>query len=123
VDDERTVRTITSKILENFGFQVILANDGDEAIEKFREHRDKIVSVLMDLTMPKVDGEEAFRQLRAIDPAVKVILMSGFNEQEAVRRFTGKGLGGFLQKPFRPDALRAKLQELLGGASGAKPAQ
>ena len=113
-DDERTVRMVTGRMLEAFGFTVIAVNGGVEAVEAFRENQSDIVAVLMDLTMPNMDGEEAYRQLRAIDPGVKVVLMSGFNEQEAVRRFTGKGLAGFLQKPFRPEVLQAKLHELLG---------
>ena len=113
VDDERTVRLVTSRMLEQFGFKVLLAANGAEGVERFGDHREEITCVLMDLTMPVLDGENAYREIRAIDPNARVILMSGFNEQEAVQRFTGKGLAGFVQKPFRPDALRAKLQQVL----------
>ena len=95
---------------------MILAADGAEGIAQFRERRAEISAVLMDLTMPHIDGEEAFRQIRAMDPGAHVLLMSGFNEQEAIDRFTGKGLAGFLQKPFRTEQLRAKLRQLLAGA-------
>lgn len=113
VDDERTVRLVTSRMLEQFGFKVLQGTNGAEGVEQYSDHRDEISCVLMDLTMPVLDGEHAYRDIRAINPDAKVILMSGFNEQEAVQRFTGKGLAGFLQKPFRPETLRAKLQQVL----------
>jgi len=113
VDDEQTVRTVAARMVEKCGFTAITANNGQEGVEKFKAHRDEIVVILMDLTMPHLDGESAFRELRALAPEVRVILMSGFNEQDAINRFTGKGLAGFIQKPFRPDALRRKLKEVL----------
>ncbi|MEQ1858918.1 MAG: response regulator [Chthoniobacteraceae bacterium] len=115
VDDEPTVRTVAARIIEKFGFTAIVAADGREGVEKFLAHRSEIVAVLMDLTMPHLDGESAFRELRAIDPDVRVVLMSGFNEQDAINRFTGKGLAGFVQKPFKPETLRRKLKEALEG--------
>jgi PAS domain S-box-containing protein len=116
VDDEETVRAVTARMLENFGFTPILASDGTEAVRIFGAAPSEFVAVLMDLTMPNMDGEETFRRLRHLAPGVRVILMSGFNEQEALGRFTGKGLAGFLQKPFRPDQLRTRMQQLLQGA-------
>ncbi len=115
VDDEETVRTVCARMAESFGFKAILAVDGLQGVERYKAQRAEISAVLMDLTMPHMDGEETFRQLRALDPGVHVILMSGFNEQEAINRFTGKGLAGFLQKPFKPDQLRTKLQQLFSG--------
>ena len=116
IDDEETVRTVSARLLESMGFKVILANDGLDGLEKYKAHRPEIRLVLMDLTMPHMNGEEAFRHLRAIDPELPILLMSGFNEQEAINRFTGKGLSGFVEKPFRADSLRAKLQSIGLGA-------
>jgi PAS domain S-box-containing protein len=112
-DDEETVRAVAARMLEKIGFSVVLAGDGEEAVQRFQEGDGQFAAVLMDLTMPHVDGEEAFRRLRQISPNVRIILMSGFNEQEAINRFIGKDLSGFLQKPFKPEQLRAKLQMLL----------
>ncbi|MFT6752843.1 MAG: two-component system cell cycle sensor histidine kinase/response regulator CckA, partial [Candidatus Azotimanducaceae bacterium] len=70
------------------------------------------------LTMPHMDGEEAFRELRRIQPDVKVILCSGYNMQDATQRFTGKGLADFLEKPYQMRKLREKLIKLL--SSGAE---
>ena len=69
---------------------------------------------MLDLTMPKMNGEEAFRCLRAITPDVKVLLCSGYSEQQAVRHFVGGGLAGFLQKPYLRETLAQKLRAILG---------
>jgi PAS domain S-box-containing protein len=113
IDDEETVQAVAARMLEILGFRVLLANDGREGLETYREHRVEITGVLMDLTMPHLDGEETYRELRAIDPAVRVLLMSGYNEQEAVARFVGKGLAGFIQKPFSIEDLKASLRTIL----------
>jgi len=109
IDDEESVRTVTGRMLKSLGFDVLTARNGREGLHVFSAHLDRISAVLLDLTMPEMDGEEAFRELRNIQPNARVILMSGFNEQEAGARFVGKGLAGFLQKPFTPDELRERL--------------
>ncbi len=114
VDDEETVATVSARMLEAFGFKVLVANDGIQGLEVFGASISEIKLVLMDLTMPRMDGEQTFRELRRLKGDVKVVLMSGFNEQEAIARFTGKGLAGFVQKPFKPEDLRNKLEEILG---------
>ena len=113
VDDELTVRVTTGRMLESIGFTVLTANDGREGVERFRAGGADIRAVLLDLTMPHLDGEAAFRELRELRPDVRVLLMSGYNEQEATSRFIGKGLAGFLQKPFKVETLRARLKEIL----------
>ncbi len=112
VDDDETVRTVTRRMLEQGGFTVMLAADGAQAIEAYRT-TPGIVLVIMDMTMPRMDGEECFRGLRHLDPAVRVLLTSGYNEQDATERFVGKGLAGFIQKPYRPSDLLAKVGEAL----------
>ncbi len=116
IDDEETIREVASVMLEDAGFKVITANDGLHGIEVFRQHQDEIVLVMLDMTMPKMGGEACFSQLKLIRPDVSVVLSSGYNEQDATSRFAGKGLAGFLQKPYTPDALEEKLQEVLGKA-------
>ena len=112
-DDEETVCAVGKQILERMGFSVLTAPDGREALKVFREHADEIVCVLLDLTMPHMDGEEAFREMRYLHPDVTVILCSGYNEQDATQRFAGKGLAGFIQKPYNMAVLREKLVEVL----------
>jgi CheY-like chemotaxis protein len=111
VDDEETVRTVTARILETLGFAVVLACDGREGLETYRREPSRFTIVLLDLTMPHMDGEETFRQLRHLNPGVRVVLMSGFNQQEAVSRFTGKGLAGFVQKPFEVGSIMTAVRE------------
>ncbi len=113
VDDEETVRVVAARVLEHLGFEVELADDGRQAIEKFRARPDRYQLVLLDLTMPHLDGEETFRQLRHLRPGVRVLLMSGYNEHEALSRFTGKGLAGFVQKPFEAAGLAAAVRKAL----------
>jgi PAS domain S-box-containing protein len=112
VDDDETVRAITARMLRSFGFDVETACDGREGVDKLTA-AGAVRAVLLDLTMPKLDGEQAFQEMRLIDPGVRVLLMSGFSEQEAIKRFAGKGLAGFLQKPFNVGALRDRLREVL----------
>ncbi len=115
VDDEEGVRIVASDLLRSMGFEVITASDGLEALEIYRLAADSIRGVLMDLTMPHLDGVETFRELRRLDPGCRVVLTSGYNEQEAIQDFLGKGLAGFVQKPFlRVDLQRAIRQALEG---------
>ena len=113
VDDEEAVCAVGKQMLEHMGFSVLAASDGHEALKVYREHTDEIVCVLLDLTMPYMDGEEAFRAMQRLHPDVTVILCSGYNEQDATQRFAGKGLAGFIQKPYNMAALREKLTEVL----------
>jgi len=109
-DDDPTVRRVTRQMLEPMGFSVAEAADGIDAVREFESHREELVLILLDMTMPRMSGEETFRELRRLDPSIPVLLMSGYNEQDATTRFTGKGLAGFLQKPFRTAALRDKVR-------------
>ena len=81
-DDEETICSVGTQMLERLGFDVMTAPDGLRAVELYNKHKDDIVCVLLDLTMPHMDGEEAFRELRQINPEVKTILCSGYNMQE-----------------------------------------
>jgi two-component system, cell cycle sensor histidine kinase and response regulator CckA len=100
-------------MLERLGFCVLTAADGDEALEIYGAHRDSVACVLLDLTMPHMDGEEIFRRMRALDPGVVVVLTSGYNEQQAIQQFPGSSLAGFIQKPYQLDVLEQKLRQVL----------
>jgi PAS domain S-box-containing protein len=113
VDDEEPVRNVTARMLERSGFKVLRAADGREAIELFRAHASEVVCVLLDLAMPRMDGEETFRELFRIQPAVRVVLASGYSDQEIAQRFQNAGLAGFIEKPYRVETLIAKLREVL----------
>ena len=109
IDDDHGVREAATRVLEHFGFRVLSAVNGRHGVEVFQQHEREIAVVLLDLTMPEMNGEETFREIRRIRAHVPVILSSGYNEIEATRRFTSKGLAGFLQKPFTPKELGQKL--------------
>ncbi|MBU4606648.1 MAG: response regulator, partial [Proteobacteria bacterium] len=113
VDDDEMVRGVTRLSLEKMGCRVLTAKDGVDGLNLFRQHLEKVDMVLLDMTMPRMSGEETFHQMRRLKPSVKVLLTSGYNEQESTNRFTGKGLAGFIQKPFTPSELRRKLQTIL----------
>jgi signal transduction histidine kinase/ABC-type amino acid transport substrate-binding protein/CheY-like chemotaxis protein len=113
VDDDETVRSIGRSMLEELGFSVVTANDGRDALSLYKLQYQKILFVLMDLTMPHIDGEQAFREMRRINEGVKVILSSGYNEQEVTQRFAGKGLSGFLKKPYQLSVLQEAIRKLL----------
>jgi PAS domain S-box-containing protein len=113
VDDEESVREVASCMVMAMGFDVLTAPNGLEAVEVFSRQADKIVCVLLDLTMPLLDGEQTFRKISLIRPDVKVILSSGYNEQEATQRFAGRGLAGFIQKPYTLEGLEEKLKAAL----------
>ena len=98
VDDEAAVRNVTRIILERSGFTVLTAADGREAIKLFQKHGGKIVCVLLDLTMPHMDGEETYRELRRIRSDVPVILASGYSEQEIAKHFTESRPAGIHRK-------------------------
>jgi CheY-like chemotaxis protein len=118
VDDEDIVRRTAKSMLERNGYTVVLAENGEEGVELFNVLADKVSAVLLDMTMPVMNGEEAFSRLRRIRPDVKVILSSGYNEVEAIRRFTGKGLAGFIQKPYTSIALAEKIRSVLDSPAG-----
>ena len=114
VDDEPEVLRVIGETLRLAGLEVLEARDGEEALATFRRFPDAIDCVLLDLSMPKLDGEEVFRALRKIRGDVRVVLSSGFTEQEVLDRFRGAGLAGVVQKPAKRELLLAKLGEALG---------
>lgn len=111
VDDEETIRALGSEMLRELGFRVLTAEDGRHALEVLKEH-DDVSFVILDLTMPHMDGEQAFREIRRLRPDMKVIMSSGYNEQEVTQRFVGKGLAGFIQKPYKLSTVRDVISKL-----------
>jgi PAS domain S-box-containing protein len=108
-DDENHVRDVARRTLERFGLEVLTASDGREALEVYSARSDEIDGVLLDLTMPRMGGEECLRKILEIRHDAKVILMSGYSEQETQDRFEGKRVVGFLEKPFNSRQLSTVL--------------
>ena len=113
VDDEELVRNVGAKMLDRMGVEVLVAQTGDEALDIYREKADKIDCVLLDLSMPGMSGEAIFQELRRVKDDVCIILSSGFSEYELKERFGGKGLAGFLPKPYDFEMLAHKLETVL----------
>ena len=113
VDDEPAVRELARTVLEFGGYRVVEAEDGVEAVETFRALSADIALVLMDLTMPRMSGEEAYGELLRIRPDVRVIFSSGYNEVEATRRLLGREAQSFIQKPYTVRELLAVVRTRL----------
>lgn len=114
VDDEDTVRLMTARALEYFGFRVLTAADGRKGVDLFAAHRDEVRAVLLDMTMPQLNGEAALAEIRALRADARVLLMTGYSEADASERFDGRGLSGFVQKPFDLETLGATVRRVLG---------
>jgi CheY-like chemotaxis protein len=117
VDDEESVRRTVSRVLEVLGCKVLRAEDGTVAVQRVRESSKPIDLVLLDLTMPILDGVQTLHELRQMRPDLPVILMSGFAEVHALAKFGEHRLSGFLQKPFTIDEVQRRVTAVLAERS------
>lgn len=113
IDDEELVRSLAKFTLERCGYTVELAVNGQEGLDLFAARPFEFAAVLLDLTMPVMGGEEALSGIQRVRPEMPVVLSSGFSEEEARRRFGGRSLAGFLQKPYTATALARKIKQAL----------
>ncbi len=113
VDDEEFILSVMCRSLQRLGFEPVAAASGEEAIRLLEGNPKGFAAVLLDLTMPRMDGQKTFEELRRINPDIPVLLMSGFSELEATGRFAGQGLAGFIQKPFQLASLVEQLRNVI----------
>jgi hypothetical protein len=113
-EDEPVVLATADALLRHHGYQTVLAADGHEAVHLFRVSPLGFSAVLLDLTMPGLDGAEVLRALRTVNPAVRVLVMSGYSEQDIFNRLHGQGEVAVLRKPFTQETLIARLAEIIG---------
>ncbi|HYJ06965.1 MAG TPA: response regulator [Chthoniobacterales bacterium] len=113
VDDEPAARVLANRVFSEAGYEVTTVQSGFECLERFRKRPHWFDLILLDLSMPFMDGEETFRRLRDIHPGVVVLLSTGFTAQERVDRMLAAGMAGFIRKPHRPDELLARVQAIL----------
>jgi len=115
VDDEPAARILAQRLFSEAGFEVLTTSSGFDCLKEFRKQPRRFDLVLLDLSMPFMDGEETFRRLRGIDPAVVVLLSTGFlgQAQNRVERMLAGGLAGVIRKPHRPDELLAQVHAIL----------
>lgn len=119
VDDEETVRSVAKRMLEGSGYRVLVAEDGPRAVEAYQDNHDDLQGVLLDMSMPQMNGVEVLRELHRIDRGVPVILSSGYSEEDVQSRFPGDGPAGFIQKPYTARGLVDKVREVLRAAGGS----
>ena len=113
VDDEEVVIDVGVQMLQKFGFHVLSAGNGGEAIEIFKRKRDEILLVILDLIMPDMGGGEVFDRLKKIAPDVNVLLSSGYSLDGKAKDILNRGCSGFIQKPFNMHQLMEKILEIL----------
>jgi len=113
VDDEEVVRNVGRIMLERLGMNVITAEDGEQGLALYKDKHEQVDFVILDLTMPQMDGEEAFREIRRVNRDACVLLSSGYSQQELSVRFATQPLAGFIQKPYQISTLGASLCKAL----------
>jgi PAS domain S-box-containing protein len=113
VDDEDLILQTIGSALTTFGLEVLTAKDGVEALEQFRQASPRPDLVLMDLTMPRMDGREAFQAMHDLDPSIPVVLSSGYTEGDSLQTLSGQDPAGFIQKPYQIKELRLLIQRVL----------
>lgn len=114
VDDEEFIRLIGSSLLKKMGYSVILAENGFQAVEIFKERHEEIDLVVVDMVMPEMNGEETFYKLKELDKDIKIVISSGFSKQQSISRLMKDGLSGFISKPFRIADFSRLIKSLLG---------
>ena len=112
VDDEEDVRVACSMIFEEMGLQTLVASDGQIGIQVFQQYQHEIMVVLLDLTMPNMDGQEFLEHIQGLNATIPVILSSGYTEEEAMKRFHNPRMAAFIQKPYQVETLIAKVEEI-----------
>jgi PAS domain S-box-containing protein len=113
VDDEEPLCNLLRDVLTRRGYRVLVATDGHEALRLYQEHAGRVDLVILDMTMPGLSGAQTFDALRALDPHARVLLTSGYAEEQAAREVVSRGAKGFLQKPFLVSELAARVREAL----------
>ena len=113
VDDEDFVTMLAQRVLTDEGYRVLTARDGFQAIDLYRRLKDQIELIILDFTMPVMDGSDVFEELLQINPKVPVVLSSGFAEQERLRSMLARGLRGFIPKPYTQQKLLTQIRSVL----------
>ena len=113
VDDEEMIIDVSRQILKRFGYTVVEAKNGKQAIEIYNNNPDRIDLVILDMIMPEMDGGETYDSLKAINSDIKVLLSSGYSIDGQAEAIMTRGCNGFIQKPFNMKDLSLKLREIL----------
>jgi CheY-like chemotaxis protein len=112
-DDDEGIRHQTERLLKKLGFQVLLAKDGKEAVEQYEAHRHDVSLVILDMIMPRMNGKEALKKLKALNFEVKVLLTSGYVEEDRVQDLLDAGAIGFISKPYSASDLKEAIEQAI----------
>lgn len=115
VEDEPIMRKIAVKVLDNAGYDVILAKDGCEGVNLFKKHHKKIILVLLDLVLPKKQGKDVYIEIKNINPNVNVLLNTGFSKDKKVRELFQMGVKHFIEKPYSLEELATAVDKAIEG--------
>ncbi|MDY6954462.1 MAG: response regulator, partial [Thermodesulfobacteriota bacterium] len=113
VDDEKMILDIGGKVLNRLGYHVLRAGGGQEALKVYKEHKDGIDLVILDMKMPDMDGSEVYDRIKEMEPGVRVLLASGYSIDSHVRELLGRGCDGFIEKPYRREELTKSISDIL----------
>ena len=114
VDDEVVIQEIGEEMLKRLGYKVLVAKDGEEALEIYRDERHEVDLVILDMVMPSMGGGDVYDKLKEVNPDIKVLLSSGYNIDGEASAILERGCNGFIQKPFKISDLAQKVKEILG---------
>jgi two-component system, cell cycle sensor histidine kinase and response regulator CckA len=116
IDDEKIVAQVGAAMLKKMGYEVLVAHDAEAGLDIFLENRERVGMILLDMIMPGLCGEEAFKKFKDIDPQIKILLCSGYSIHGEASRIMEQGCNGFIQKPFTIKELSTKVQQVIGAS-------
>jgi two-component system cell cycle sensor histidine kinase/response regulator CckA len=116
IDDQDMIIDVGTAILHSLGYKVLVAKGGKEAVRVYKDNKENIDLVILDMSMPVMDGEETYNALKKIDPQIKAILSSGYSMEEKAINILKHGCNGFIQKPFNISDLSRKIREIIDQA-------
>jgi DNA-binding response OmpR family regulator len=114
VDDEYNIRSMMKEIMEMSGLKVFTAGNGQDGVDLYKRNRKDIDLIIMDMVMPIMDGREAFKEIRKLNPKQKIFIISGYSQREDMEDLLENGAVGFMRKPFQVREIVDKVNEILG---------
>lgn len=117
IEDEEHIRIVFRDAMFDEGVMVIGIANGEDGVEFYKDHHDEITLVVLDLSLPGISGEETFQRLKVIDPKIRVVISSGFPNEDVTKKFKGTGVVGYLQKPYDYSTLVSTMTTYLAGRS------
>jgi CheY-like chemotaxis protein len=113
IDDEELIRDLARDVLEMHGFHILSAENGVDGVAVYKENKDNIACIILDLMMPRMSGRETYQQLKEIDKNAKIILSTGHGRGEMAQEIIALGVQGVIQKPYRIEELLRLVQKMM----------